>query len=107
MNKLLKMMLAAAVVVGLSTTVSSASAAKGQKLFSKFLKGPCGMTGAKIAGAHTQDEWEAIHSAGKLKDEILNICPKATGKPVKDSFMDHYFDFFYNYASDSGNVPSC
>jgi hypothetical protein len=107
MNKLLKMMLAAAVVVGLSSSVASASAAKGQKLFTKFLKEPCGMTGAKIAGAHTQDEWEAIQTSGKLKERIQEICPKADGKALTDRFMNDYFDFFYEYASDSGNVPSC
>jgi len=107
MNKLLKMALAGALVLGLSSTVASASVAKGQKLYSKYLKSPCGFTGAKMSAKHTQDEWKAIHQAGKLSDEIKSICPSADGKAIKDSFMDHYFDFFYEYASDSGNVPSC
>lgn len=107
MNRLLKLVLTGAVVLGLSSTVASASPAKGQKLYSKYLKAPCGFTGAKMATKHTQDEWEAIHQGGKLADEIKTICPNVEGKPLKEKFMDHYFDFFYEYASDSGNVPSC
>lgn len=107
MNKLLKTALAGALVLGLSTTVASASASKGQKLYQKFLKAPCGFTGAKMATKHTQDEWEALQEGGKLKGEIKAICPNAEGKALSDKFMKHYFDFFYEYASDSGNVPSC
>jgi hypothetical protein len=107
MNKLLKLVLAGAVVLGLSGTVASADVAKGQKLFSKKLKKPCGMTGAKLAHKHTQDEWEKIHTDGNLKSELKSICPDLKDKALKDKFMEHYFDFFYEYASDSGNVPSC
>jgi hypothetical protein len=63
------------------------------------------MTGAKMAGKHTQDEWEAIMEEGVLSQEIKKICPNV--KKVKDKFVPHYYDFFYEYASDSGNVPSC
>ncbi len=105
MTKLLKLAFAAAVALSLSSTVASADVAKGQKLYSKKLKKACGMTGAKMAGKHTQDEWEAIMEEGKLTDEIMKICPNV--KKVKEKFVPHYFDFFYEYASDSGNVPSC
>jgi len=107
MNKLLKLILTGAVVLGLSASVASASPAKGQKLFSKKLKKACGITGAKMAGKHTQDEWEKIHQDGNLKGEIKTICPNVEDGALKDKFMEHYFDFFYEYASDSGNVPSC
>jgi len=107
MNKLLKLVLAGAVVLGLSASVASASPAKGQKLFSKKLKKPCAMTGAKMAGKHTQDEWEKIHTDGNLAGEIKTICPDVKDKALKDKYMEHFFDFFYEYASDSGNVPSC
>jgi hypothetical protein len=105
MTKLLKLAFAAAVALSLSSTVASADVAKGQKLYSKKLKKACGMTGTKMAGKHTQDEWEAIMEEGKLTDEIMKICPNV--KKVKEKFVPHYFDFFYEYASDSGNVPSC
>ncbi len=107
MNRLLKLVLVGAIALGVSTTVASADKNKGQKLYSKYLKAPCGFTGAKMAAKHSQDEWETIHQDGKLADEIKTICPSAEGKPLKEKFMDHYFDFFYEYANDSGNVPSC
>jgi hypothetical protein len=56
-----------------------------------------------MAQKHTQDEWEEIQEAGKLNDEIKSIC----GKGTKDKYLPHLYDFFYEYASDSGNVPSC
>ena len=71
----------------------------------KKLKNNCDMTGAKMAAKHSQDEWEAINDAGNLSDEIKTICPNV--KKVKEKFLPHYYDFFYEYANDSGNVPSC
>jgi hypothetical protein len=105
MNKLLKLVLAGAIALAMGTTVASADVAKGQKLYSKKLKKACGMTGAKMAAKHTQDGWEAKKDS--LADEIKAICPNVKDKSLKDKFLPHYFDFFYEYASDSGNVPSC
>ncbi len=105
MNTLLKLAFTAAVALSLSSTVASADVAKGQKLYSKKLKKACGLTGAKVASKNTQDKWEEIMENGKLADEIKKICPKV--KKVKEKFLPHYYDFFYEYASDSGNVPSC
>jgi len=105
MNKLLKLVLTGSVVLAFSTTFANADVAKGQKLFTKKLKNACEMTGAKMAAKHSQDEWEAINDSGKLSDEIQKICPNV--KSVKEKFLPHYYDFFYEYANDSGNVPSC
>ncbi len=104
MNKLLKLLFA--VVVGLSfvSTASFAGSAKGQKLFIKQMKKPCGFDGGVMAKKHTQDEWKALQDAGKLNDELIKFCPKA--KPLKKKYVSHVYDFLYNYASDSGNVPS-
>ena len=49
MNKLLKLVLAGAIAMAVTTTVASADVAKGQKLFSKKLKKSCGFSGAKMA----------------------------------------------------------
>ncbi len=105
MNTLLKLVLAGAIALAMSATVASADVAKGQKLYSKKLKKACGITGAKMAGKHSQDEWEAFQEDGKLADEIKKICPDV--KKVKEKYIPHYYDFFYEYANDSGNVPSC
>ncbi|MEA2049149.1 MAG: cytochrome C [Campylobacterota bacterium] len=105
MNKLLKLAFASAVALSLTTTVASADVTKGQKLYSKKLKKHCGMPGAKMAAQHSQDEWESINENGELINEIKTICPKV--KKVKEKYVPHFYDFFYEYANDSGNVPSC
>jgi len=107
MNKLLKIALASALVLGVASTTASADVVKGQKLFSKKLKKDCGMTGAKFAAKHTQDEWAKINTAGNFKAEIGAICPNADLDSIKDSWVEHLYDFSHEYASDSGNVPAC
>ncbi len=82
-----------------------ADAAKGQKIFLKKMKDPCGMNGGEMAVKHTQMEWKGINDAGKLNEELLKFCP--TAEPLKESYVPHVYDFLYNYASDSGNVPAC
>jgi len=105
MNKLLKLAFASAVALSLTTTVASADVAKGQKLYSKKLKKACGFTGAKMAQKHSQDEWEAKKDS--LADEIKSICPNVKSKSLKGKYLPHFYDFFYEFANDSGNVPSC
>jgi len=105
MNKLLKLVFVSAVALSLSSTVASADVKKGQKLYSKKLKKDCGITGAEMAKKHTQDEWESFGTGDALEAEIKKICPDV--KDVKGKYLPHFQDFFYEYASDSGNVPSC
>lgn len=107
MNNVIKIALGATLLLALGSTVATADVAKGQKLYTKKLKSACGITGAVMAGKHTQGEWEEINAAGKLADEIKTICPKVKDKALKDKYLEHYFDFFKEYGSDSGNVPSC
>ncbi len=107
MNKLLKLAFASAVALSLTATVASADVTKGQKLYSKKLKKACGVSGAKMAAKHSQDEWEEIGNGSGLADEIKSICPSVKDKGLKSKFLPHYYDFFYEYANDSGNVPSC
>lgn len=98
--------LALGVVLALSTPVlMQANAIKGQKLFIKKYKESCGFTGGVMAGKHTQDEWEALNDNGEIENEMKKICPKIDD--VKDKYIPHLYDFYYKYASDSGNVPSC
>jgi len=107
MNNVIKIALGATLLLALGSTAATADVAKGQKLFTKKLKSACGVTGAVMAGKHTQGEWEEINAAGKLADEIKTICPKVKDKALKGKYLEHYFDFFNEYGSDSGNVPSC
>ena len=105
MKKMIKIALAALVMLTMSSATLSADVAKGQKLYLKKLKGACGMNGAKMAAKHSQMEWEAVK--GDLAKEIKNICPSVNDKALSDKYLQHYYDFFHEYANDSGNVPSC
>ena len=105
MNKITKIALGAAIILSMGSTVASADVNKGMKLYKKKLKSSCHMSGAAMAAKHSQDEWSEINDAGNLKAEIKEICPKV--KNVKDKFLPHLYDFFNEFASDSGNVPSC
>ena len=107
MNKLLKLVLTSALVLAVGTTVASADAAKGQKLYLKKLKGACNMNGAKMAAQHSQAEWEAIGNGDGMVIELKKLCPTAKDKALKGKYLPHYYDFFFEFANDSGNVPSC
>ncbi len=105
--KLLKVIMAGSLVLGVASTSLSADAVKGQKLFSKLLKGPCDMTGAKFAAKHTQEEWREIKASGKFEAEVIKICPNVKAGDLSESVQEHIIDFSIEFANDSGNVPSC
>jgi hypothetical protein len=88
----------------LSSTTLSADVTKGKEIYVKKLKAKCGISGSAFAGKHTQDRWEEIYDAGKLSHEIKKICK---GNTLNDKLLPHIYDFAYEYASDSGNVPNC
>lgn len=84
---------------------------KGQKYLLKSLKDPCGMKGGELAKKHTQFEWKKYWEDKTLNEELIKICPKAKEAVESDRFQkkykNHILQFLYDYASDSGNVPSC
>lgn len=88
----------------IATSSLSADARKGQKLYLKKLKAPCGISGTTFSQKYTQDKWKSLKDSGNFKNEVLKICPNAK---IKDKWIDNIYDFSYQYASDSGNVPSC
>jgi len=104
MTKMTKVALAALLGFAVLSTTASADAGKGKKLYMKKMKASCGFSGAKFAAKHTQGEWEKIKGAGKFSAEATKLCP---GVKLKDKYVDPIYDFAYEYASDSGNVPSC
>ncbi len=109
MKKLLGAIFIAILGLSFVSTSAFADAAKGQKLYVKKLKKACKKSGIDNGGVlakkHTQAEWKAANDAGKLNAEIKKFCPKA--KDLKKKYLKHIYDFLYNFASDSGNVPSC
>jgi hypothetical protein len=105
--KLLKIIMAGALALGIVSSTLSADSVKGQKLFSKLLKEPCGMTGAKFAAKHSQEEWKELKTAGKFEEEIIKICPNVKAGDINTSVQENLSDFVIEFANDSGNVPSC
>ncbi len=105
--KLSKILLASTLILGLASTSLVADVVKGQKAYIKLLKEPCGMDGAKFALKHTQAEWKKIKADGKAEEEIIKICPNVKAGDVKENLLEHIMDFSIEFASDSGNVPSC
>lgn len=105
--KLLKVIMAGSLMLGLASSSLSADAVKGQKLFSKLLKGPCDMNGAKFAAKHSQEEWKELKTSGKFEAEVIKICPNVKAGDLSDSAQEHIIDFVIEFANDSGNVPSC
>lgn len=106
-----KTLLALLTGVALLSTASQADVSKGQKLYLKTLKSKCGMNGTKFATQHSQSELEDAKEEGKLVELFTNICPKAEKVLNNEKFIEkklpHIYDFAYEYANDSGNVPSC
>lgn len=107
MTKIVKIALSIIVLISMSAVSANATVAKGQKLYLKKLKSACGINGSVMAAKHTMAEWEAINAKGKLAKEIKRVCPKVKDKAIKEKLIPHYYDFFYEFASDSGNIPSC
>ncbi|WP_455757274.1 cytochrome C [Sulfurimonas sp.] len=107
MNKIAKIVLAAMLLLSIGATTANADVKKGQKLFLKKLKSGCGIAGNVMAHKHTMAEWKKYNNDGKMADAIKEICPKVKDKALKEKYLPHYFDFFHEYAVDSGNVPSC
>ena len=35
------------------------------------------------------------------------LDPKVKDSALKDKYVPHYFDFLFEYGSDSGNIPAC
>jgi cobalamin-dependent methionine synthase I len=107
MNNFTKVAVSALLGMTLLSSTVSADVKKGQKIYLKKLKAPCNIGGAAFAQKHTQDEWEEIYEAGKFVDEVKRLCPKVKVKKFKAKYTPHVYDFVYEYASDSGNVPAC
>ena len=107
MKNIAKVALAVTLLLTIGTTTASASSDKGKKYFTKKLKKPCALTGAALASKHTQAQWKTINEKGGIAAELKTICPKVGDSALKDKYIPHYFDFLFNYASDSGNIPSC
>ena len=110
MTTLGKLTLSTLIGFGVLSTALYADADKGQRIYQKKLKSVCGMTGAVFAAKHTQMEWEDAKDNGNLAETMTEICPAGKdffeGSKFK-KYEGHLYDFVHDFASDSGNIPSC
>jgi len=109
MKKLLGAIFIALLGLSFVSTSAFADSARGQKIYVRMIKRACIKNGIANGGVmakkHTQAQWQSIEKAGKLNAEIKKLCPKA--RPLRKRYLKDVYDFLYNFASDSGNVPSC
>jgi hypothetical protein len=112
MRKMSALVLAAMLGLGLTVSTASADAAKGQKLYLKFMKGSTGLNGGEFATQQTMAEWKELcaNSGAGLVDTYAAKFPDAADFLQGDRFkrfQPDICDFLIEYASDSGNVPAC
>ena len=109
MKKSTSILLASVVALGMFASSANADIKKGQKAYLKQCK-KCHGTGTKGAAMKTQDEWAksfANDNAGFIAWHKDTKGEKyANGKKFK-KYSSHLKDFLFEYASDSGNIPSC
>jgi hypothetical protein len=56
-------------------------------------------------------EWEEAKDNGTLGQLMEEACPAGKdffeSSKFKKKFKSHLYDFVHDFASDSGNIPSC
>ncbi|WP_456450450.1 cytochrome C [Hydrogenimonas sp.] len=106
----MRKVIAIAMAVAMMGSWAGASVYKGQRAYMKLCK-KCHKSGGKLAGSHTQSEWEEyFDNNGKLLKEVHQNDSTAMAKLNSKRFeknIKHMRQFFHKYASDSGNVPAC
>lgn len=107
MINITKVALSALLLLSVGSATLNADVKKGQILYLKKLKKVCGFNGGLMAEKHTMAEWQRLYESGKLPAEIKSVCPSVKDRALKEKYMKHYFDFFKEYAKDSGNIPAC
>lgn len=104
---------AVATILGLSLlgTTLSADADKGQRIYMKKLKSVCGMSGGVFAAKNDQATWADANDNGTLGETMTEVCPAGKeffeSSKFQNKFSSHLYDFVNEFASDSGNIPSC
>ncbi len=78
---------------------------EGERIFIKHFQRNCEQSAISFAAVHSQDEWEVIVQAGEFENEVLKICPNVK-KNYKKRWSPNLYQFVYEYANDSGNIPS-
>jgi len=94
-------------IIAIASLSSYANSDKGQRLYKHKLRKACHFSGLKFARAYTQSEWKEFYSKGLLPEKTKELCPKVNIDNFEEKWWKDIYDFTYEYAKDSGNVPSC
>lgn len=111
-SNLVKLIAMIFAITALTISMAHADVKKGQKIYLKTFKSKFHVSGAKFAAEHTQDEWEELFEDNgeefiKVYSEKYPKAEKFLKNPKNWKKLEHVRDFVIEYASDSGNVPSC
>ena len=112
MKSLIKVIILGALLGSMGSSVLMADVKKGQKHYLKTFKSKFKMNGVKFATLHTQEEWNQLfeNEGEAFKKEFSQAYPKSKkvlSNPKVWKKLQHVRDFAIEYASDSGNMPSC
>ena len=106
MKIITKLALTALLGSALLSTAQAGNINKGQSIYGKKIKAHCGnKTGGEFAATFTQAQWQEALKAGKFEAKLKEVCPDV--KKYKEKWTPHIFEFANEYASDTGNEPSC
>jgi len=112
MKQLIKIILLGALMGSVGSSVLMADIKKGQKYYLKTFKSKFKLNGTKFAALHTQEEWKKLfkNEGEGFRKKFSKNYPKSErilSNPKIWKKLQHVKDFAIEYASDSGNVPSC
>jgi len=110
MNTITKFAMATLLGLAVTTTMVSADAQKGKRVYQKFMKDDCTVTGGVVSGKLAQKQWKKMKANGKFKAELEKICPQTKAFLSGDKFKKletHLYDFMYEFGKGSGNIPAC
>jgi len=94
-------------LLSFTPVTSHGTSVEGQRIFKMKMRKSCRFSGHKFAHSHTQAQWEEFKEAGNFKGETKRLCPKLDIDAIRDSWWEDIYLFTYEYASDSGKIPSC
>ncbi len=94
-------------IIALASLFSYADATKGQRLYKHKLRKGCQYSGLKFARTYTQSQWKELYDKGLFPEKTKELCPKIDLEKMNKKWWKDIYDFTYEYAKDSGNVPSC
>lgn len=86
--------------------ITDGNSEQGKKIFIKNFKQQCDTTAYKFAENYAQEEWEEIAESGKFQETIFKLCPNIT-ESYKERWSSHLYQFFYEHANDTENIPEC